>query len=129
MTKYYLAAPYDCRGRAADAARLVSEISGWRCTSSWIDGNHPGSTRREQAENDLRDVRAAAAVVLWLPKASTSGGLWFEMGYAVAMGKPVIVVPCAGVPLPVFVAVRTVKVALTLESAARCLARVYGETL
>ena len=127
--KYYLAAPYDCRVRAADAARLIGEISGWSCTSSWLDGDLPGSTRREQAEDDLRDVRAAAAVVVWLPQASTSGGLWFEMGYAAALGKPVLVVPCAGVPLPVFSALCTVRLALTLESAAWCLARVYGEAL
>ena len=125
--KYYLAAPYDCRCRAAHVARLVSEISGWRCASSWLAGDHPKATPRDRAEDDLRDLRSAAAMVLWLPKASTTGGLWFEMGYAVALGKPVIVVPAAGVPVPVFGAIRTVKFAPTLETAAQYLANRYGE--
>ena len=123
--KYYLAAPYDCRGRAAHVAKLISEISGWRCASSWIAGNYPGSTERDQAEDDLRDLRSSSALVLWLPQPSTAGGLWVEMGYALGMGTRVVVVATAGVPLPVFCAVDRVRFAASIEAAARYLATLY----
>lgn len=125
--KYYLAAPYDCRGRAAHVAQLISEISGWRCASTWIAGDHAGSTERKRAEDDLRDLRTAAALVLWLPQPSTAGGLWVELGYALALGKTVVMVAPAGVPQPVFCAVERVRFAATVEAAARYLATLRGE--
>ena len=130
--EYYLAAPFDWRAEAGQAAEMISAVSGWDCTSTWLDCDHDGAADLagvgEQAEADLRDLRAADALVVWLPRPSTKGGLWVEMGHALALDMPVIVAPATGVQLTVFCAAPIVRIVPTLDMAAECLrtARAVG---
>lgn len=71
-------------------------------TSRWITGAHDegagpadDETLRRFASEDLEDLRAADALVAWNPRwvhRSGRGGRHVELGYALAIGKPVILV-------------------------------------
>ncbi len=66
--------------------------------SRWLHGGHTGGTtgdKRRYAEDDMLDIeRATTTVVFELPigKAEPSTGRAFELGYAVALGKRVVLV-------------------------------------
>ena len=103
--KIYLAAAWGRREeilRVADRLRLV----GVEITSNWLteeEGMQSGSKERflrERAYVDLQDVDKADALVRFadtprtrsVPRALISGARMFEMGYAKAKGKGLIVV-------------------------------------
>ncbi len=83
-------------GRSEDvtACRELREqlaAAGLACTSRWLD-----SFDRDPAvgaERDLEDLRRASALVLYKPlevhRIPTTGGHHVELGYALAIGKPV----------------------------------------
>ena len=103
--KIYLAAAWGRREeilRVADRLRLV----GVEITSNWLteeEGMQSGSKERflrERAYVDLQDVDRADVLVRFadtprtrsVPRALISGARMFEMGYAKAKGKGLIVV-------------------------------------
>ena len=103
--KIYLAAAWGRREeilRVADRLRL----EGVEITSNWLteeEGMQSGSKERflrERAYVDLQDVDKADALVRFadtprtrsVPRALISGARMFEMGYAKAKGKGLIVV-------------------------------------
>jgi nucleoside 2-deoxyribosyltransferase len=110
--RIYLAAPYAARDHLR---RLIHGLS-MSFTSEWLlaehaihDGvvdaapGHPDEYVRMQAEGDLADIVCSDALILFSshfaqaqwglrPDQTTSGGRHIETGYALAKGKPVVVV-------------------------------------
>jgi len=107
----YIAGPFDQR----DQAKLVKdalEKEGHVVTSTWItshldalDEIDPETAERE-ALHDLLAIRRADLVV-FLNGQSTSGGMHVEMGYAIAAGKPILLV---GEPTSIFHHLKSVRV-------------------
>lgn len=104
MLKVYLASRFsrqsELRGHAADLRR-----EGIACTSRWLTGVHNWSGTADQhiphaeqarfAQDDLDDIdQANVLVVFGDPPGNTGarGGACVEVGYALGMGIPVIVV-------------------------------------
>ena len=91
----YIAARY---GRRLELRALASAIRahGVEVTSQWLDGaEEAGQGAAAAAQMDLDDVdRADTLVFIGEPHGSANrgGGRWFEMGYAHAKGKRIIVV-------------------------------------
>ena len=116
----YLAAPYACRDSLRPLADELVSI-GMAVTSSWLDESHEVSADTcgtapgigdEQAKAhvraDLADVKRSDVLVVFTPPTWTadgpldlvggrgnSGGRHVETGYALALGKQVLVVGAA----------------------------------
>lgn len=117
--KAYIAGPYRARTdlqRCADELRYV----GFTVTARWLDGDHEGAPdaavgealadRQRWAAEDLLDVAAADVLVAFTSQAAwdlsfvtgdggtvpagygASGGRHVETGYALALGKHVVLV-------------------------------------
>ena len=91
--KVYLAGRY----QEQKTMRLVRSV--WApeiaVTSRWIDGKHDGVEARTCALDDLADIDEAEALVLWNPQrfhGQGRGGRHVELGYALALGKRVLIV-------------------------------------
>lgn len=102
MILVYLAARFEMR-EALGAWRDLFRTHGIDVTSRWIGGDHDtprageaeDAARRRFAEEDLDDIRVADCVVLLNPREhhrSGRGGRHVEVGYALALGKPIIIV-------------------------------------
>jgi hypothetical protein len=97
INKAYIAAPWPSKA-AAKLARQSLADRGIECTSSWIDFEPEASTEailQEEAVRDFRDIRRANALILLntidlVPLGQ--GGKHVEVGYALAMNKPVYVI-------------------------------------
>ena len=114
--KFYLAGAYNARLELAAAAEAIERVSGWRCTSRWLTGehneaeppdgsggDHQGAALRKAANDDVADVREAQALVLDASLDSTRGGMWIEFGIALERRMPIVVVSTSGrAGLPVF---------------------------
>lgn len=102
--KVYLAARYsrhpEMRTYAQDLARIGCEV-----TSRWIEGllpddgkmGGPEDKMRKCAEDDLEDLARANCCISFTekprdPNVNTRGGRHVEFGFALAMGKTVVVV-------------------------------------
>ena len=91
--KVYLAGRYQeqaamraCRDEWADKISV---------TARWIDGKHDGVAPQICCLDDLADIDAADALVLWNPKAQHGngrGGRHVELGYALAREKRIIII-------------------------------------
>jgi nucleoside 2-deoxyribosyltransferase len=111
--KVYLAAPYACRdglrGLAAELVKIgMSVTSSWLTEKQAIDAGTVGAAAdladaqvRHHVQTDFRDIEradvlvaftGAAAVRFNASNVSHSGGRHVETGYALALGKPVIVI-------------------------------------
>lgn len=87
----YIAAPYPLKEEARELRNQL-ERCGVVVTSRWLDGRE--DTDEQSAETDLRDVRAAQAVVLLNPDAWANigtGGRHVEIGAALTYGMPVYI--------------------------------------
>lgn len=84
--KVYIAAPYEERAEAIRVMQVL-EALGVEVTSDWLrDGG-------QDAPGDLSDVDRADTVLLLNPAAYRdrgTGGRHVEMGYALALGKQVV---------------------------------------
>jgi nucleoside 2-deoxyribosyltransferase len=103
--RVYLAAAWGRREEILRVANRLRDV-GVEITSNWLteeDGMQSGSKEkflRERAYIDLQDVDRADALVRFadvprtrkVPRALISGARMFEMGYAKAKGKTLIVV-------------------------------------
>lgn len=88
--KVYIAAPYPLRD---DAIALMAEIesAGAVVTSSWL--RHHDELTDHFARVDLADVAGADVLVAWNPagwKDTGTGGRHVEFGYAIALGKHIV---------------------------------------
>ena len=99
MIGVYLAADYSLKDELYILA-LILEAADLEVTSRWIRAkNEPiaglsQERRRECAEIALEDIRAADVFVLVNPGEhanSGTGGRHVELGYALGLGKPVVV--------------------------------------
>ncbi len=97
--KVYLAADYRLKDELYILA-LILEAAGLEVTSRWIHAKEEPITglslerRRECSVIDLEDIRAADVFVLVNPEEfakSGTGGRHVELGYALGIGKPVVV--------------------------------------
>lgn len=92
----YLAASWNVR-MTAGAIRDQFQAAGVTVRSRWLDVKFAASlpeneVARQEARNDVEDIRAADALVLLADFPSSSGGMHFETGYAYALGKPVFII-------------------------------------
>lgn len=96
--KVYLAACFEqqeeVRSKAVDLQSM-----GIECTSRWrFEVDPPGGSTEEFknrcASYDLEDIRRADVFLLLTNKTSTRGGKHVETGYALALGKPIVL--CGG---------------------------------
>jgi len=103
--KIYIAA---CFGQQAEVREKADDLeyNGHECTSFWRhekptgDGSEAvnASKYMQAAMRDLRDIDRSDLLVLLTGQISRTGGKHFELGYAVARGKQVIIVgPCENV--------------------------------
>ena len=99
--KFYLASRYDDRRQLCEIReRLLAQ--GHDVTARWLNGSHElhegvehAKDARRFAEEDLRDIERADAVVLFNNPASLEsvrGGRHIEFGYALAQAKTLIIV-------------------------------------
>ncbi len=110
--KIYLAAPYPMR---TDAVSLMHhlESQGHIVTSRWL--REPMANDAVSAQMDLDDVTAADLLLLINPPAwanAGTGGRHTEVGYALALGKAVVVL---GVQSNVFHELAQVRVIERIE--------------
>lgn len=105
--KVYLAAPYGARERVRERAASLA-MMGHEITSTWLDETHEINAGTQGAATALPDeqvaLHAAADLgdidrsdLVFLFTAATvgvegGGGRHVETGYAIALGKPVIVI-------------------------------------
>lgn len=98
----YLAARFSRKPELQTYMRAL-EAAGHTVTSRWLtDGAHewtgvndadiPPDALGQFAAEDLADVDAADAFILFADQPSSRGGMWCELGYAIARGKRIIVV-------------------------------------
>lgn len=92
----YVAASFAEIVKARALALQLAE-HGIGCTASWLSEDEdsllvttPDTLKRELAMQDLRDIEACDALVLIAP-GSARGGCHVETGYALGLGKPVVI--------------------------------------
>lgn len=117
--RVYLAAPYAARDRVRLYRDELTRL-GVKVTSSWLHESHDindgtigaataldDDTVSKHAVQDFDDIRYSDLLVLFTEKAvdvdRSTGGRHVETGYALALGKPIIVV---GEPENVFHRIR-----------------------
>ena len=89
--KFYLAAPYNTRDESLHKVREIERLSGWTCNARWVLGMHDGKEPDLCVRDDYNDLRDADALIL-LDGVSSTGGMWVELGMAIALSKKVIFV-------------------------------------
>ena len=97
--KVYLASRYGDRGVLVEVRGALFRV-GVGVTSRWLDGHHgidaiSNEERGRFAQEDLDDIDAADAFVLWNPRhhhRTGRGGRHVETGHALARRKRVILV-------------------------------------
>jgi nucleoside 2-deoxyribosyltransferase len=92
--KVYVAARYP-QIKQAQAAEAILQREGHETTARWTDpAKQAGLGLSQRAVMDLEDVELADALLLLSEREGTlvsGGGRHFEMGYALALGKRVVV--------------------------------------
>jgi nucleoside 2-deoxyribosyltransferase len=89
--RVYIAAPYPTRNDAITLMHAIEKL-GHSVTSRWltqIDDDGP-----DAAMMDIMDIERCDVLLLWNPIAwhnAGTGGRHFEMGYAAAIGKRLVV--------------------------------------
>ena len=91
MRAIYVAGPFSERhrlGQVRDELRFRS----FAVTSRWLDPEWTKFKDADTAVIDLEDLEAADMVLAFTEQESTRGGMMVEIGYALASGKPVVVI-------------------------------------
>ncbi len=126
--RVYLAARYEMHPTMREWRRRLA-VDGVAVTARWITGEHAGSTEAEKARyalEDLEDIRTADALIAFNPPdhhRSGRGGRHVELGYALALAKPVVIV---GARENVFHWHPEVLVVSTLDAAIAGLSRLFN---
>lgn len=90
--KVYIGAPYPMI-EYAKRVRTLLVRQGMQVTSRWLDGD--AGEQSAWAQHDLDDVRAADVLLALNPEGwenAGTGGRHVELGYAIALGKKVVLV-------------------------------------
>lgn len=106
--KFYMAARFPRRAEMEILAGDLPSI-GHECVASWVYGGEDGLSRSDIADLDLRDVARADGIILFThPRGEPQpgGGRHVEFGYAIALGKRLVVI---GPEENVFIAHRKVE--------------------
>lgn len=114
--KVYIAAPYSMRLYEATDIRTALLRAGHDVTSRWIVQS-PGEMNHACAQEDLDDVASADVLLSYNPEGwreRGTGGRHIEMGYALALGKRIVMI---GPRASVFHYLDQVTVVDTLEEA------------
>lgn len=88
----YIAAPYPVRDEAIRVMRML-ELQGVEVTSRWLKA--PDELTDEHARKDLEDVARADVLLALNPdgwEERGTGGRHVELGYALALGKAIVLV-------------------------------------
>ena len=110
----YITAPYPCRDRAVEAMNI---LEGWGCavTSRWL--KQDDELTEKYALEDLADVAAADVLFVINPEGwenSGTGGRHVELGYALALGKRIVLL---GARSNIFHYISSITVVSTMEEA------------
>jgi nucleoside 2-deoxyribosyltransferase len=92
ISSVYIAAPYPARLDAIDLMDTL-HAAGFKVTSSWLVEDD--KLTDEYARKDLADIDRADALVAMNPAEWAergTGGRHVELGYALAQGKPIVLV-------------------------------------
>lgn len=89
MKRFYLAGPYPDRKELEKVSIRIEKRTGWTCNARWLDGRHDGIPYELAAQDDVEDVKNADALVI-ISGESSRGGMWTELGMALAWEKPII---------------------------------------
>lgn len=92
---FYLASLFSEREATLSKANEIVSRLGWQNNARWLTGGETGLLRREIAHLDLDDVRASdILVIVSHPRGEPKpgGGRWVEFGYALALGKSIMVI-------------------------------------
>lgn len=92
MITVYLASRSEDRPQMR-TLRTALAAHGIVCTSRWLDVEDISTGTPDQALMDLDDIRAADLFVVYKPREThgrTTGGHHVEFGYALALGKPIV---------------------------------------
>lgn len=98
IVRLYLAAPWSDREYVNELAVCLERIHGVKVVSTWHEPKNEEKAERLAAEQCLREICNADALVLKTHDTESadwchlSGGRHFETGYALALGKMIIVV-------------------------------------
>ena len=109
--KVYIAAPYELRDHAISVMHHL-EALGHEVTSSWLKGVDQNDDAT--ARKDLADVRSADLLLLINPAeyaGKGTGGRHVEVGYALALEIPVVIV---GVRSNIFYYLQRVRVIVSV---------------
>ena len=95
--KFYIASAYSRRPRSKLDAEWLAEQTGMDCTAVWLSGEYDDWTPEVGASDDLQHIALSGWFIVLMP-GSENGGMWVELGYALAQheqrcdGTPKIVV-------------------------------------
>lgn len=89
--KFYLAGSYGARLNLLPVAKRIEDATGWECTSRWLHGDHDKLPEVQCARDDRDDIYAADVLVVDMTYDSTRGGMWVEVGLALAEGMHIVV--------------------------------------
>lgn len=92
--KWYLAAKFSRREEMEKFAYDLPSVE-HECIARWVYGGENGLTREQIAVLDLEDVAKADGIILFTHPRSEpqpGGGRFVEFGYAIALGKRLVVV-------------------------------------
>lgn len=129
--RVFVSATFESRPRARALATELFD-AGSQVTSRWHDDESPAVLAADEMETwalqDLADIRRSDALVVWCPpedKGKGAGGRWAEVGFALALGKPVFLMPEADLRF-IFAYHPLVKVAETAAEAIAALKAAMG---
>jgi len=89
----YLAGSYSARKKLADIAMKITQRGhDMHVPAIWLTGKHDDAAPVECATADLQDIKNADMLVLFTEYPGSRGGMYVELGIALAHRIPVIIV-------------------------------------
>lgn len=95
MKKFYLAAKFSRIEEMRQLSDELRDVLGWTPSCRWVYGGEEGLSRANIALLDLEDVAACDVIILFThprEEPQPGGGRFVEFGYAMALGKELMVV-------------------------------------
>ena len=99
--KYYLAGPYDMRDDIFALAESIGKSTNWHNNASWLIEDMKDLPVKRIANIDIKDLQESDVLILFTGE-STTGGMWVEFGFALALNKPTIIFDRSSEPQPCF---------------------------
>ncbi len=94
--KFYLAAGFNDQDKVKEYVEKIEAI-GFQCTNSWQDQEAEGLTDDTDfniacADSDCKEIDQADIIVILADTVSTTGGYFYEHGYANGKGKMIFII-------------------------------------